>query len=129
MLIVFIVQYPALVTMQEDFHTTDTNMNASLSIFTFFTAFFPLLWASFGDKFGRRPVYLVSFMVSVVGSICCAESVNIGMFIAFRGFSAIGSSSVMSMGAGTIADIFEPKERGRAFSYYTCGPLLGPALG
>ncbi|ORY89925.1 major facilitator superfamily domain-containing protein [Syncephalastrum racemosum] len=121
--------YPALLTMQEDLHTTDTNMNASLSIFTFFTAFFPLLWASIGDKFGRRPVYLISFMISVVGSICCAESVNIGMFIAFRGFSAIGSSSVMSMGAGTIADIFEPRERGRAFSYYTCGPLLGPALG
>lgn len=35
----------------------------------------------------------------------------------------------MSMGAGTIADIFEPHERGRAFSYYTCGALIGPAVG
>jgi len=35
----------------------------------------------------------------------------------------------MSMGAGTIADIFEPHERGRAFAFYTCGPLLGPAIG
>jgi MFS family permease len=51
------------------------------------------------------------------------------MFIVFRAFSAIGSSSAMSMGAGTIADIFEPHERGRAFAYYTCGPLLGPAIG
>ncbi|KAI8369630.1 major facilitator superfamily domain-containing protein [Radiomyces spectabilis] len=33
------------------------------------------------------------------------------------------------MGAGTLADIFEPKERGRAFALYTCGPLLGPAIG
>jgi hypothetical protein len=31
----------------------------------------------------------------------------------------------MSMGAGTIADIFEPQERGRAFALYTTGPLLG----
>ncbi|KAM3583814.1 hypothetical protein VKS41_003785 [Umbelopsis sp. WA50703] len=51
------------------------------------------------------------------------------MLIVFRAFSAIGSSSVMSLGAGTISDIYEPQQRGRAFSLYTCGPLLGPALG
>ncbi|KAI8371749.1 major facilitator superfamily domain-containing protein [Radiomyces spectabilis] len=123
------IYFPAIVTMQYAFNTTDTAMNASLSIFTFFTAFFPLLWATFGDIFGRRRIYLISFLISVVGSICCALSVNASMFIVFRGFSAIGSSSVMSMGAGTLADIFEPHERGRAFAWYTCGPLLGPALG
>ncbi|KAG1459776.1 hypothetical protein G6F56_006090 [Rhizopus delemar] len=51
------------------------------------------------------------------------------MFNGFRAVSAMGSSSVLSMGAGTIADIFEPRERGRAFAYYYFGPLLGPALG
>ncbi|KAI8078060.1 major facilitator superfamily domain-containing protein [Gilbertella persicaria] len=121
--------YPALVTMQYALHTTATAMNASLSIFTFFTAFFPLVWATFGDRFGRRRIYIISFFIALLGSICCALSVNAEMFIVFRAFSAIGSSSAMSMGAGTIADIFEPHERGKAFAYYTCGPLLGPAIG
>ncbi|CAO3679552.1 unnamed protein product [Rhizopus stolonifer] len=131
--------------MQKYFNTTDTIMNASLSIFTFLTAFCvkiysvnflmisyliqPLVWAILSDRLGRRYIYLISFSISVIGSICCALSVNIKMFIAFRAVSAIGSSSVMSMGAGTIADIFNPQERGRAFAYYSCGPLLGPALG
>ncbi|KAG2230535.1 hypothetical protein INT48_001187 [Thamnidium elegans] len=115
------IYYPALITMQEDFQTTDTTLNASLSIFTFFTAFFPLVWATFGDLFGRRRIYIISFFISVLGSVCCALSVNAEMFIVFR--------AAMSMGAGTIADIFEPGERGRAFAYYTCGPLLGPAIG
>ncbi|KAK4514636.1 ATPase [Mucor velutinosus] len=123
------IYYPALITMQEAFQTTDTTMNASLSIFTFFTAFFPLVWATFGDLFGRRRIYIISFFISFVGSVCCALSVNAEMFIVFRAFSAVGSSSAMSMGAGTIADIFEPHERGRAFAFYTCGPLLGPAIG
>ncbi|EIE82382.1 hypothetical protein RO3G_07087 [Rhizopus delemar RA 99-880] len=123
------IYYPAIVTMQTYFNTNDTTMNASLSVFTFLTAFFPLIWATFGDRFGRRNIYLISFLISVIGSICCAVSINVQMFIAFRAVSAIGSSSVMSMGAGTIADIFEPRERGRAFAYYTCGPLLGPAIG
>ncbi|KAI9484053.1 MAG: major facilitator superfamily domain-containing protein [Benjaminiella poitrasii] len=123
------IYYPALVTMQNAFHTSDTVMNASLSVFTFFTAFFPLIWATFSDAYGRRSIYIISYFISLIGSICCALSVNAEMFIVFRAFSAIGSSSAMSMGAGTIADIFEPHERGRAFAYYTCGPLLGPALG
>ncbi|KAG1055827.1 hypothetical protein G6F43_002235 [Rhizopus delemar] len=101
------IYYPAIVTMQTYFNTNDTTMNASR----------------------RRNIYLISFLISVIGSICCAVSINVQMFIAFRAVSAIGSSSVMSMGAGTIADIFEPRERGRAFAYYTCGPLLGPAIG
>jgi hypothetical protein len=33
------------------------------------------------------------------------------------------------MGAGTLADIYDAHERGRAIALYTCGPLLGPALG
>jgi MFS family permease len=31
--------------------------------------------------------------------------------------------------AGTIADTYEPHKHGRAFVYYTFGPLLGPSLG
>jgi MFS family permease len=33
------------------------------------------------------------------------------------------------MGAGTLSDIYDAHERGRAMALYTCGPLLGPALG
>ena len=80
--------------MQQALNTTDTSINASLSVFTFVTALFPLPWAVLSNRFGRRPIYLISFFISVVGSICCAVSVNIGMFIAFRAISAIGSSSV-----------------------------------
>lgn len=87
------------------------------------------MWAAAGERFGRRKIYLISFIISTLGSLFCALSVNIVMLIIFRAVSAIGSSSVMSMGAGTISDIFETHERGRAFAWYTCGPLLGPALG
>ncbi|KAI7861689.1 major facilitator superfamily domain-containing protein [Spinellus fusiger] len=123
------IYYPALIDMQAYFSTTATTMNASLSVFTFFTAFFPLMWASFGETTGRRKIYLISFLIAIIGNICCALSVNISMFIAFRAFSAIGTSSVMSMGAATLSDIFPIHERGRAFAWYACGPLLGPAIG
>ncbi|KAI9302580.1 major facilitator superfamily domain-containing protein [Cunninghamella echinulata] len=125
------IYLPALVTMQEAFHTTDTTMNASniFAIFTFFTAFFPLLWAALAERFGRRKIYLASFIITTIGSICCGLSINIAMLIVFRAFSAIGSSSTMSMGAGTLSDVFEIHERGRAFAWYIIGPLFGPCFG
>ncbi|KAI7858763.1 major facilitator superfamily domain-containing protein [Circinella umbellata] len=122
------IYYPAVVDMQIGLNTTDTAINASLSIFVFITACFPLLWTTLSGRYGSRPIYLISFLICLVGNICCAVSINIAMFIASRAISAVGSSSMMGMGGGTIADIFEPHQRGRAFSYFTSGVLLGPAI-
>ncbi|ORY89210.1 major facilitator superfamily domain-containing protein [Syncephalastrum racemosum] len=122
------IYLPALIDMQEAFDTSDTAMNASLALFIFVTAFFPLIWAAFGDAIGRRPIYLISIFIAVIANVGCALSTNVVMLIVFRAVTGIGSSSVMSMGAGSISDIFEAEERGRAFAYYTTGPMLGPAL-
>lgn len=46
-----------------------------------------------------------------------------------RVVQAFGGSALYSLGVGTVADIFEPKQRGRAISYYSLGPQLGPILG
>ncbi|KAG2216730.1 hypothetical protein INT45_007629 [Circinella minor] len=120
--------YPAVVDIQAGLDTTDTAINASLSIFIFVTACFPLLWAILAERYGSRPIYLISFFVCIVANICCASSVNIAMFITFQGISAIGSSSITAVGGGTIANIFEPHQRGRAFASYNAGVLLGPTV-
>lgn len=38
-------------------------------------------------------------------------------------------AAVLTIGAGTLADIFEPRERGAMLGIYYAAPLLGPALG
>ncbi|KAG2216729.1 hypothetical protein INT45_007628, partial [Circinella minor] len=120
--------FPAVIDMEVGLDTTDTAINASLSVFVFVTAFFPLLWTMLAERYGSRPIYLISFLICLVGNICCALSVNIAMFIGSRAISAMGSSSMMALGGGTIADIFEPHQRGRAFGYFTSGVVLGPAV-
>ncbi|KAI8075137.1 major facilitator superfamily domain-containing protein [Gongronella butleri] len=123
------IYMPCLVEIQEYFHATDTEINGTLSAFTFSLAVFPLFWAAFGEVYGRRNGYLISFIIYIIGAVGCATSVNVQMFIAFRVISGLGCSSILSNGAGTIADCFVPAERGRAFAIYSSGPLLGPALG
>jgi len=39
------------------------------------------------------------------------------------------SSAIFTIGAATLADIYEPHRRGTVMGVYIAGPLLGPALG
>lgn len=48
------------------------------------------------------------------------------MLIVMRTLSGGAAASVQAVGAGTIADIWETKERGRAMGIFYLGPLCGP---
>lgn len=52
-----------------------------------------------------------------------------GGLVTLRLLQAFGSCSVASLGAGTVADIVEPKNRAFAMSIFLLGPQLGPVLG
>lgn len=89
---------------------------------------FPLWWSAFSEQFGRRTIYLISYTLFVLFSILCAVSSSIGMFVAMRMLHGGAAASVQAVGAGTIADVWEPRERGKAMSYFYIGPLCGPLL-
>lgn len=90
---------------------------------------FPLWWSSFSEEFGRRTIYVVAFSLFVVFSVLSAVSTSISMLIVMRLLGGGASASVQAVGAGTIADIWEVRERGRAMGFFYLGPLLGPLLG
>jgi MFS family permease len=50
------------------------------------------------------------------------------MLIIFRVLSGGAAASVQSVGAGTVADIWDPKVRGKAMGVFQLGPLCGPGL-
>jgi multidrug resistance protein len=87
---------------------------------------FPLWWSSFSETLGRRTIYLVSFALFTIWNIVAAVSTSIAMLIVMRILGGGAAASVQAVGAGTIADIWEPKERGRAMGIFYLGPLLGP---
>ncbi|KAL2873170.1 hypothetical protein SGCOL_011681 [Colletotrichum sp. CLE4] len=120
--------YPALTEMSKEFGVTPTITNLSVAFYMLAMAIFPLWWSSFSETLGRRTIYLLSFALFVLFSILSAVSVNIEMLIVMRLLAGGASASVQAVGAGTIADIWEPRERGRAMSIFYLGPLTGPLL-
>lgn len=50
------------------------------------------------------------------------------MLIVFRTMSGGAAAAVQAVGAGTVADLWEPKMRGKAMGIFYIGPLCGPGL-
>ncbi|KUI68027.1 MFS antiporter QDR3 [Cytospora mali] len=120
--------YPALGMVAKDLHTSRTVANLTLAFYLLAMAFTPLWWSAFSEKLGRRTIYMLSFSLFMVFSILSAVSVNIAMLIVFRVLTGGASASVQAVGAGTVSDIWEPKQRGKAMGIFYLGPLCGPGL-
>ena len=58
----------------------------------------PLIWGSFSDTIGRRPIYIYSFSVYIIANIVLSFSPNFPVLLAFRGLQAAGSASTVSIG-------------------------------
>ncbi|KAI9754229.1 MAG: Dityrosine transporter 1 [Candelina submexicana] len=124
------IYLPALPVLSRDFHVSDTLINVTVSVFMLVFAVGPLLWAGLSDLSGRRPLYIVSFAIFIVANITLATfPAKYGALVVLRIIQAFGSCSVASLGAGTVADVTEPKNRAFSMSIFLLGPQLGPLLG
>jgi multidrug resistance protein len=123
------IYFPALIDIKTSLDTSETLVNATISVFIFFYGVFPVFWASFSDIYGRRTIYILSTGIFTVASILCAVSVNIWMLMVCRALQAAGASAIISVGAGTIGDVFPIESRGTAMGIFFMGPSLGPLIG
>ncbi|GJN94388.1 hypothetical protein Rhopal_007468-T1 [Rhodotorula paludigena] len=98
----------------EDLNTSATVINVTVAIF--------ILCID-----GRRPVYIVSLPIFALGAMGTALSQSLAALIVTRILQAFGSSPVLSVGAGTIGDLYSKHERGTAMGLFYLGVLVGPA--
>ncbi|KAH6690565.1 multidrug transporter of the major facilitator superfamily [Plectosphaerella plurivora] len=121
--------YPALDQMAQEFNTRPVTINLTVALYMLAMGIFPLWWSSFSESFGRRNIYLTSFSLFVLFATLSAVSRSVPMLVVMRFLTGGSSASVQAVGAGTIADIWEIRERGRAMSIFYLGPLMGPLVG
>ncbi|KAE8158828.1 major facilitator superfamily domain-containing protein [Aspergillus tamarii] len=122
------ILFPALSQVTKELGSTTTVANLNISLYMLSMSIFPLWWSSFSEKLGRRTIYLVSFCLFVIFNVLCAISKSMAMLIVMRMLSGGASASVQAVGAGTIADLWESQERGRAMGIFYLGPLCGPLV-
>jgi MFS transporter, DHA1 family, tetracycline resistance protein len=96
---------------------------------------FASLWGSLSDRHGRRPIILISVMLTAIAYLIFGFSVNLWILLISRILAGIGSAN-LSVAQAYIADISSPAERtksmgmiGAAFGVgFVFGPMVGGYL-
>ncbi|EPQ27580.1 uncharacterized protein PFL1_04718 [Pseudozyma flocculosa PF-1] len=89
----------------------------------------PFILAPISELKGRLPVYTSTSLLFIIFNLASSFSQTYVTLNILRFLAGAAGSAGPSLGAGSIGDMFEPRERGRAQAIYGLGPLLGPVLG
>lgn len=81
----------------------------------------PSFWAPPADRQGRRMTLVYTLVLYFGSSVALALTTNSAMLLTFRALQAAGSSSTIALGAGVIADIAAPHERGGYIGWFSGG--------
>ena len=100
--------------------------------FSLMQLLFSPLVGNLSDRIGRRPVLLVTILLTATGSLLFGISGGLAMLILSRVVSGLGSANIPTAQA-YIADITSPEERaskmGLIGAAFGLGFVFGPALG
>jgi multidrug resistance protein len=86
-------------------------------------------WSPLAEFYGRRPIYLCSFLAYLIWLIPSAVAKNIETMIIARFFQGLSGSAFLSVSGGTVGDLFVRKEMQAPMAVFTLAPFIGPALG
>ncbi len=124
---------PAVPLIKEQLNTTVALVNWTLSPFFAIISFSGLIFGPLSDRFGRKPIILVTISMYALSSLACAFSPNIWVLIISRVFQAIGCGSGMAIPAAIVKDYFPAEKKEKAFALIGAltgfVPMIAPIFG
>jgi len=100
-----------------------------LSLYTLALAFGPMLNAPISEHFGRLPVYILSYGLSLPFLAGSALAPNLGGFLATRFFCGLFQSVTIANLGGTIADLYDARSTGYPMSIFLWAATAGSSTG
>ncbi len=88
----------------------------------------PLIWKPISHRYGRRPVFLLSLICSLVGNIGCAKSPGYNSMAVCRAIVAFFISPPAAIGSAVVMETFFKKERARYMGIWTLLVTIGVPL-
>lgn len=123
---------PSLPSLARDFEADYSLVQLTISGYLAVTAMLQLAFGPLSDRFGRRPVLLVSFSIFLIATLGCLLAGNIYVFLGFRMLQAAVASG-MVLSRAIIRDTVDQDKAAGMIGYVTMGtavvPMIGPAIG
>jgi MFS transporter, DHA1 family, multidrug resistance protein len=125
---------PALDEIARDLAVSDPNQRQLVvGVFLFAAGFGSLLPGFLADRYGRRPVLLVSFAAYIVLAIGCALVTSFTMLLVLRALMAVASAGLSVLPGAIIRDRFGGDRMARMMStiivVFMLVPMIAPSFG
>jgi len=123
---------PSLPSMATWFMADYATVSLAISAYMGATALLQIFIGPLSDRYGRRPVMLVSIGVFVLATVGCLLAQSIETFLAFRFLQAVIATG-MVLSRAVVRDMVGPDRAASMIGYVTMGtavvPMIGPTLG
>jgi DHA1 family bicyclomycin/chloramphenicol resistance-like MFS transporter len=124
---------PSLPNVAVEFGVTDSDANVTLIAFFIAFGLSTLIWGTLSDKYGRKPILIIGFILYFAGSLLCALSGSVVAMSASRILQGIGSGSGMAVSSAIVRDVFSGRKQEGILaaiqSMVMIGPVVGPVVG
>lgn len=124
---------PALPDIQRLFDTTTSLVQLSITFSLVGLAFGQLIMGPLSDKYGRKPILLLSLGLFVLSTVACLCSWDIYSFLVFRLIQGVAGSGGIVISKSVVADLFEGEDLARFFALLGAiqglAPIIAPVLG
>ena len=91
------------------------------------------IWGKLSDLYGRRPFYLASVVLFLLGSALSGASQSMAQLILFRAIQGIGAGGLLPLGMILLGDMYTLEERARTQALFSgvwgLASILGPIVG
>ncbi len=119
----------ALPHMQGSLGASSDQISWALTSYLVASAIFMPLTGFFCDRFGRKKYLLICIGGFTVASALCGASVTLFQLILFRLLQGIFGAALVPLSQSILADVYLPKDRGKAMAIWGMGVMVGPILG
>jgi MFS family permease len=122
------IYFPALNPIAADLGVPVRLINLTLTTYMVFQAIAPTLVGDFGDMAGRRPAFIICFIIYILANLGLALQSNYAALMVLRMVQSAGSSGTLSLCFAVVADVAVSAERGTYMGIVGAGINVGPAL-
>lgn len=124
---------PTIPAMMHQFHTTPSMTQMGISMAMIGMGIGSVLWGSASDRYGRKPVLIVSLIIFVAATALSLFSQSITFFIVCRLFQGLGAGGAMVLSTSIPADVYMGRQLAKLMAIVGAingvAPALGPVLG
>ncbi|MDF1759852.1 MAG: multidrug effflux MFS transporter [Coxiellaceae bacterium] len=124
---------PSVPDIAAVYQVSSSTVQLTLSLFMFMQGLGQLLFGPLSDRFGRKPIALISAGLFILASIACGVSPNIDDLIIARIFQAAGACGMTVVAFAMVRDLFEKEVSAKVYSYLNStiavSPLMAPIVG